>query len=152
MKERLLKTLKFFCEIVFNILFLYTLHKKIGENESKIKRNGFQISTKKGELLKQKNSTRVSSLEFLASLGKEVGPLLVRRLGESGLGPEVRGQEAVGASDGLETGLQEVTLGLGATTGGGVAVINTSEGQETLGNGGSDNTGTTGSRDDTAGD
>ena len=64
--------------------------------------------------------------------------------------PEVGSQETISVSNGHETSLEEISLGTGATTGGGVTIIDTGQGQKTLGNGGSDNTGTTGSRDDTA--
>jgi hypothetical protein len=82
-------------------------------------------------------------------LSQEVSELVVRSLGESGLSPELRRKETVAVTDGSEGGLDKVTKGAGGTTGGGVAIGDTSKGKDLLGSGGGDNTGTTGSRDQT---
>jgi hypothetical protein len=80
-------------------------------------------------------------------LSQEVSELMVRSLGEGSLGPEFRGKETIGVTNGSEGSLDEVTKSAGSTTGGGVAIGDTSEGKDLLGSGSSDNTGTTGSRD-----
>lgn len=89
------------------------------------------------------------STTLLLGLGEEVGVLLVGRHGELGLGPEVRGQVAVGVANGSEGGLDKVAQGAGGTESLGVAVSDTSELEKLLGGGGSDNAGTAGSRDQT---
>ena len=61
----------------------------------------------------------------LVVLGQEVGVLLVGRLGEHGLLPEVGGQEAVGLGDGGVGGLGKVAKGSGGTSGRGVAILDT---------------------------
>ena len=71
-------------------------------------------------------------------LGKGGGVVL-------GLGPEIGGKVLVGVTEGHVDGLDEVLGGSGVTGGGGVAIIDTSELQEFLGDGSTDNTGTTGS-------
>jgi len=80
-------------------------------------------------------------------LSQEVSELVVRSLGEGGLSPELRRKETVAVTDGSEGSLDEVTKGTGGTTGSGVAIGDTSEGKDLLGSGGSDDTSTTGSRD-----
>lgn len=62
-----------------------------------------------------------------------------------GSGPEIGAQESVGVANGLETGLDEILGGTGATLGAGVHIIDTSELQDLLGAGSGDDTGTTGS-------
>lgn len=71
---------------------------------------------------------------------------------EVGVGPEVRGKETVSEAKSLEGGLAEVLNGSGLTLGGGVAIINTSELDELLGDGGSDDTGTSGGGDESNSD
>lgn len=71
-------------------------------------------------------------------------------LGQGGLdvlgsGPEIRGEELVGVADGVEASLDEVLGGTGHAGGSGVHIIDTSELQDLLGDGGGDNAGTTGS-------
>ena len=87
------------------------------------------------------------SATLLLGLGKEVGVLLVRRHGELGLGPKVGGQVAVGVTNGSEGSLDKVAQGAGGTESLGVAVSDTSELEKLLGDGGSNDTGTTGGRD-----
>ena len=89
------------------------------------------------------------SATLLLGLGKEVGVLLVRRHGELGLGPEVGGQVRVSVTNGSKGGLDKVTQGTGGTESLGVAVSDTSELEKLLGDGGSDDTGTAGGRDQT---
>jgi len=57
-------------------------------------------------------------------LGQEVSVLLVGRLHEHSLLPEVGGQEAVGLGDGGVGCLGEVTKGSGGASGRGVAILN----------------------------
>jgi hypothetical protein len=71
-------------------------------------------------------------------------------LGEGGLdvlgsGPEIRGEELVGVGNSLEASLDEVLGGSGGAGGGSEDIIDTSELQDLLGDGSSDETGTTGS-------
>jgi len=61
------------------------------------------------------------------------------------LGPEIGGEVSVGLSKGIEDGLDEVLGSSGVTGGGGVNIIDSSELEELLGDGGSDNTGSSGS-------
>jgi len=88
----------------------------------------------------------------LGGLLKEVSEFLVRSLGEQGLGPQVRGEVRVGVTDGSEGSLDKVTEGTGGTAGGSVTVGDTGKSEELLGGRGSDDTGTTGSRDQTSED
>lgn len=67
-------------------------------------------------------------------------------------GPEVRGEETVGVADSHEGGLDEVTEGTGGTTGSGVTILDTGKLKELLGDGSSDDSGTTGSGDKTGED
>merc|ERR1711957_1041078 len=90
--------------------------------------------------------------EHLFGARQEVGEFLVGRLGEDGRGPHVRGEERVGPGDGLEKRPGEVTLGRGLADSVGVAVVDTSHGQELLRDRGADNAGTTRGRDETDGD
>ena len=61
-----------------------------------------------------------------------------------GLGPEIGGKVSVGVHEGNESSLQEVLSGSSMTSCLGVAILDTSEGEHLLGDGGTDNTGTTG--------
>jgi len=61
--------------------------------------------------------------------------------------PEIGGQIFVGFLEGVESGLQEVFSGLGATSGGGLDVLNTSHLEDLLGGGGSNDTRTSGTGD-----
>jgi len=94
-------------------------------------------------------TTAVSTLGSgtVGLLGVVFEPLSV--LGEGGLdvlgsGPEIRGEELVGVGNSLEAGLDEVLGSSGGTGGGSEDIIDTSELQDLLGDGGSDETGTTG--------
>lgn len=69
-----------------------------------------------------------------------------------GLSPEIGGKVLVGSSESLVSGLDEVLGGSGVTAGGGEAIINTGEAEELLGDGSTDNTGTTGSGHELASD
>lgn len=89
---------------------------------------------------------------MLVSSSEEVRVLLERRLGKSILGPHVGGEVGVGLLDGVEGGLGEVSKGLGVTTRRGEDVLDTGESDELLGDTGSDDTSTTGGRDETHGD
>lgn len=62
-----------------------------------------------------------------------------------GLGPKIGGKVSVGVDEGVEGSLQEVLSGSGMTGGLRVAILDTSEGEHLLGDGSTDNTGTTGS-------
>ena len=95
-------------------------------------------------------STDTLGATLLLRLGEEVSELLVRRHAELGLGPQVRGQVAVGVTNGSKGSLDKVTQGAGGTEGLGVAVSDTGKLEKLLGNGSSDNTGTTRSRDQTS--
>jgi hypothetical protein len=64
-------------------------------------------------------------------------------LEEVSLLPEVRAEVAVGLGKGEVGGLDEVTHGTGVTAGGGVDVLDTSEGKHALGSRGGDEAGTT---------
>jgi hypothetical protein len=83
-------------------------------------------------------------------LSQEVSELVVRRLGEGGLGPELRAEETIRVTNGSKGSLDKVTKGTGGTTRGGVAVSDTSKGKNLLGGRSSDDTSTTGSRDQTS--
>lgn len=64
-------------------------------------------------------------------------------LNRVGLGPEIWGKVLVGLAEGHEGSLDEVLSSSGMSDGLGVAIINTSELEELLGNWGSDDTGST---------
>jgi len=70
----------------------------------------------------------------------------------SGLLPEIGGQVSVGFLEGVESGLQEVFSSLGATLGGGLDVSNTSHLENLLGGGGSNDTRTSGTGDESDSD
>lgn len=94
---------------------------------------------------------RCSHLVSLA-LAQNVSELVQRRSEELGLGPQVRRQVAVGVTDSDEGSLESVLQGLGGARGRGVAVLNTSELEETLDSGRGDNARTAGSGDESDGD
>lgn len=76
-----------------------------------------------------------------------VSVFLEGRLLESGGGPEVGGEVAVGFEEGLVGGLDEVTQGAGRTAGAGVHILDTSHLEDLLGGTSSDDTSTTGGGD-----
>jgi len=80
---------------------------------------------------------------------EEVRELLVGGWGEASLSPEIRSEETVGLGDSVEGSLDEVSKSLGATAGSSVDIFNTSELEDLLRDTGSDNAGTSGSRDKT---
>jgi hypothetical protein len=82
-------------------------------------------------------------------LGEEIRVLLVRGDLEWFIAPQLRRQVSVGLSEGSEDGLDEVTEGTGVSGGGGVAIFNSSHVQQLLGDRGSDEPGTTRSRNQT---
>jgi hypothetical protein len=82
-------------------------------------------------------------------LGEEISVLLIRILRENVLLPELWSQEGIGVTKGKVQGLDEVTSGTGVTSGGGVAIIDTSHMQEFLSNWGRDKSGTTRGRNET---
>merc|ERR1719290_571100 len=83
----------------------------------------------------------------LVVLGQVVRELLVGGLGEDRLLPQVGSQVGVGLGDGGIGSLGEVAKGGGLVAGAGVAVLNTSHGQQLLGDGGGDEASTPGGRD-----
>ena len=86
------------------------------------------------------------------ALAKDVAVLLERRGGELVILPQVGCEETVGVCDGDESSLQGVLEGLGGTGRGSVNVGDTSQLQETLDGRRSDETGTTGSGNETDSD
>ena len=96
-------------------------------------------------------TTTSSIATFTAGLRLLVG-LLLKPFGVTGvvglngesLGPKVRGQVLVGLGKGLVGGLQEVLSGSGMTRGVSVTILDTSEGEHLLGDGGTNNTSTSG--------
>ena len=82
---------------------------------------------------------------LVSLLLEPVGVLGVVRLNGEGLGPEIWGKISVGVREGDISGLQEVFSGSRVTRGLSIAILDTSEGEHLLGDGGADNTGTTGS-------
>jgi hypothetical protein len=85
----------------------------------------------------------------LCGLGKEISVLLVGRLGERSIRPELGGKISVGSLQGKEDGLDEVTHGTRVTTTGGIAILDSSHVHELLSSWGRNKTSTTGSRDET---
>ena len=83
----------------------------------------------------------------LVVLLKPVGELLVGRLLEDGLLPQVGGQVGVGGGDGSVGSLGKVTKSTGGATSAGVAILNTGHLQQLLGNRGGHDTGTAGGGD-----
>lgn len=90
------------------------------------------------------------SLDHL--LSEEIGVLLLRSRSQVVRSPQVGGQETGGLGKGVVHGHGQVTSGTGVTSGGGVNILDTSHGQQLLGDEGSDNAGTTRSRDKSASD
>jgi len=88
----------------------------------------------------------------LAGGGQEVGKLLVGGRGELGLGPQIGGEERVGLGQSVEGGLDEVSKSLGTSGGRGEAIVDSGVVQDLLGDLSGDNTGTTGSGDETHAD
>ena len=72
--------------------------------------------------------------------------------GERLLLPEVGGQVGIGGPQGIEHGLDEVTGGPGVSTGGGVAIRDSREGEDLLSDRGADEAGTAGGGDQTDSD
>ena len=94
-------------------------------------------------------STFASSHWLLLSLFLEPGGVLgVVGLDREGLWPEIWGKVLVSLLKGVESGLKEVLSGTGMTRSGGIAILNTGEGKHLLGDGGADNTGTSGGWDE----
>jgi len=82
---------------------------------------------------------------LLGGLFEPLGVLGKRGWDVVGSGPEIRGKESVGVADGNEAGLNEVLGGTGAAGRAGEDIIDTSELQDLLWDGGGDEAGTTGS-------
>ena len=80
----------------------------------------------------------------LVVLGQPVGELLVGRLLEHGLLPQVGGQVGVGGSHSSIGRLGKVSKGAGGTSGAGVAVLDTGHLQQLLGDGSRHDTSTAG--------
>jgi hypothetical protein len=80
-------------------------------------------------------------------LREEVRVLLGGGVGEHSGGPEVGGEEGVGLAEGVVHGHRQVTSGTGVTARGRVHILDTSHGEELLGDEGGDNAGTTGGGD-----
>ncbi len=80
---------------------------------------------------------------------QEVRELLVRVELEGRRGPQVRGDEAVGVTESLEGGLNEVALGTGVAGRAGEDILDTDESHDLLQSDGTDDTGTTRGRDKT---
>ena len=76
--------------------------------------------------------------DSLVVLLKPVGELLVRRLLEDGLLPQVGGQVGVGGGHGSVGSLGEVSKSTSGATGAGVAVLDTGHLEQLLGDGGGD--------------
>jgi len=93
-------------------------------------------------------------LNLLLSLRhhQPVGELLIRGRGDGGLLPQIGGQDLVGVLQGSEASLHEITFGLGVTGRASEAIRDTSESHKLLSGGGTDNTGTTGGRNQSDGD
>ena len=83
----------------------------------------------------------------LVVLGQVVSELLVGRLLEDGLLPQVGSQVGVCGGNGSVGSLGEVTQGAGGATGGCVAVVNTGHLQQLLGDGGGDDASSPGGGD-----
>merc|ERR1719495_2497351 len=80
-------------------------------------------------------------------LSQEVSELLVGRLGEDSLLPEVRGEVTVGLGDGSIGCLGKVSKSSSGALGRGVAILNSSHLEKFLGDGSRDDTSSTWSRD-----
>jgi len=88
-------------------------------------------------------------LSVLGLLGEEVSVLLSRGVLEHSGGPHLRRQERVGLGKSLVHGDGKIASGTGVSSGGRVHILDTSHVQELLGDKGSDDSGSTGSRDQT---
>lgn len=86
-----------------------------------------------------------SSVDGLLVLLEPVGVLGKGRSVSLSLAPKVGGEILVGLSEALEDGLDEVLTGSGVTSGSSVNIIDTSKGEEFLGDGGTDNSSSSGS-------
>ena len=84
----------------------------------------------------------------LVVLLEPVSELLVGRLLEDGLLPEVGSQVGIGGSHSSVGGLGKVTQGPGGSSGAGVAVLDTGHLQQLLGDGGRHDAGTAGGGDE----
>jgi hypothetical protein len=100
---------------------------------------------------RRKPEKNISLSLVLLALTESVGKLLKGAADQLGLLPQVGRQEAVGVGDGGEGSLQGVLKGLGRTGRRGVGILNTSELEETLDGGRSDDLGTTGGGDELKG-
>ena len=81
-------------------------------------------------------------------LGEVISELLVGRLLEDGLLPQVGGQVGISGGHGGIGSLSEVTQSASGATGGGVAVVNTGHLQQLLGHGGGDDACSSGGGDE----
>jgi hypothetical protein len=97
--------------------------------------------------IKKQDNVIFSHILVALSLPQDIGELFQRTPGELGLLPQVRSQEAVAVADGNESSLERVLKGLGRTGRGSVGVLDTGELKKTLDSGGSNETSTTGGRD-----
>lgn len=95
--------------------------------------------------LPSRHPTRLVGVTLAISQG--IRELLQGAPDELGLLPQVGCKEAVGVGDSSESSLEGVLEGLGGAGRRGVGILNTSELEETLDGGGSDDVGTAGSRD-----
>jgi len=84
----------------------------------------------------------VALVTLLASALKVLGVLLIWRLWKRIHSPQIRGQELVGVGKSIEGSSDEVTLSLRVTSGAGINVLDTSEGDHLLGGWGTDDVGT----------
>lgn len=100
---------------------------------------------------KKKNNLSFCCLVVLSLSGggQEIGELLVGSGEELGLSPELWGEEGVGAGKSVEGSLDEVSEGLGASGGGGEAIVDSGVGKNLLGHTTSDSSSSTGSRNQT---
>ena len=89
-------------------------------------------------------ATTFGSVNLLGGLLKPLGMLDERGRDVVGSGPEIGGKESVGVGNGVEGSLNEVLGGTGASGRASVTIVDTSELQDLLGNGGSDKTSTSG--------
>jgi len=89
------------------------------------------------------------SRHWLVRLGQVVAELLVGRLDENGLLPQVGSQVGVGLGNSSVGSLGEVSKGSGRATGRGVAIFDTGHLQQLLGDGGRDDASTTWGGDQT---
>ena len=90
---------------------------------------------------------KTRSVLLVGHASQLIAELLERRPDKLVLLPEVGSEESIGVADGSEGGLEGILESLGGTGRVGVDVRDTSELEKTLDSGGSNETGTTGSRD-----